>query len=193
MRKFRAFIKEEMDSRHFGRQEEGNGSTGFLDWRTAQLSRLNPEENTISLFRKEYPAGKGLDLQIKPNMRKCPGVTLSHPMAKNQENVTSRGVSKFATQRICRRKWRDESYRKPDGEDLYRKGKYFFSLQENAISNRKANCNLAPTTDVQDSYFQPDAILSPRQPIAKGGRGGFPCVINMSNVLCGKCEIEACS
>jgi hypothetical protein len=102
-------------------------ATGFLDWSTSQLSGLNPSEDTITLFWKACLAAKNLNLQIKPNTRGWSRFTLSHPLATSQENATSKDASKFISLKISTRKWRDELCRKDEGENLCKKGKYFFS------------------------------------------------------------------
>jgi hypothetical protein len=55
---------------------------------------------------------------------------------------------------VYRRKWRDDLYRKNENEDVqYRAAQYFYSLQENPISNRKMNCSRVRTDFEENMRF----------------------------------------
>jgi hypothetical protein len=145
---FRAFLDEERVNRHFAEPSEGTTATGFLDWHQTEMSGLKPEVETISIFWKAFEAIRRTKIELKPIGRHWDQITISHPLASPRDDVSSKDVSQYITRQVYRRKWRDELYEKNSEEEAqYRAGQYFFSLQENPISNRKLNCSRVRTDD----------------------------------------------
>lgn len=145
---FRAFLDEERDNRHFADLSEGTTATGFLNWHQTATSGLNPEMETTTIFWKAFEAARRLKLEIKPVERNCEQITIAHALAAPRDDVSSKDVSQYITQQICRRKWREELYCKNQNEEpQFRAGQYFYSLQENPISNRKLKCSRVRTDD----------------------------------------------
>jgi hypothetical protein len=144
---FRAFLEAERINRHFGKHGQGKTATGSPDWEQAQRAGLNREAETISLFWKAYEASRRLNLEVKPKGRNWDEFTIVHRLAVPHERVTSKDASKYITQGIYRRRWREELYKTVNGEEQYQTGRHFDSLQENPISSRKMNSSIVRMDD----------------------------------------------
>jgi hypothetical protein len=126
---FRTFLDEKRANRHFGRDGEWTSISGLEQ---TQMAGSNSEVETILLLWKAYEALRRLNREIKPTGKSWDEFTIVHSLAPREE-VTSKDVSKYITQKIYRRILREELHKNVNGEQHYSTGRFFYSLHENSV------------------------------------------------------------